>query len=152
MNDTSKKHSDKTSDKTHVGNNGTWAELPFRGLADIGDVMALAKTNLEHFTRATDAMLSGMKELNEEIVRFTGTQLDAGAEAARSIVSAGTPAEALGRHVDYARSATQAYLSQASKLFEVATRVSQTGMEAAHNAANRTVNATKTAVEKAARK
>jgi phasin family protein len=141
---TSKKNSDKTT--------AAWAELPFHAPADIGDVMALAKTNLEHFTRATDAMLSGMKELNEEIVRFAGHQLDASAEAARSILSAGTPAEALGRHVDYARSATQAYLSQATKLFEVATRVSQNGMEAAHDAAHHTMKATKTAVEKSAKK
>lgn len=141
---TSKKNSDKTA--------AAWAERPFHAPADIGDVMALAKTNLEHFTRATDAMLSGMKELNEEIVRFAGHQLDASAEAARSILSAGTPAEALGRHVDYARSATQAYLSQATKLFEVAARVSQTGMEAAHDAAHHTVHATKTAVEKPAKK
>ncbi|MHB1219289.1 MAG: phasin family protein [Alphaproteobacteria bacterium] len=149
MNDTTSR---KNPDKTHAGNNGSWTELSFRAPADIGDVMALAKTNLEHFTRATDAMLSGMKELNEEIVRFAGTQFDASAEAARSILSAGTPAEALGRHVDYARSATQAYLSQATKLFEVAARVSQNGMEAAHDVAHHTMKATKTAVEKSARK
>ncbi len=146
-------HSKKTADKTEkTGDNGAWAELPFRAPADIEDVMALAKTNLEHFTRATDAVLSGMKELNEEMVRFAGHQLEAGAEAARSILSAGSPAEALGRHVDYARAATQAYLNQATKLFEVATRASQTGMEAAHEAAHHTVHATKTAVEKAAKK
>ena len=143
---TGKKNSDKTAHED------AWAELPFRAPADIGDVMALAKTNLEHFTRATDAMLSGMKELNDEIVRFAGTQLDASAEAARSILSAGTPTEALGRHVNYTRSATQAYLSQATKFFEVAARASQTGMEAAHDAAHHAVNATKTAVEKAAKK
>ncbi len=143
---TGKKNSDKTAREA------VWAELPFRAPADIDDVMALAKNNLEHFTRAADAMFSGMKELNEEMVRFAGHQLDAGAEAARSILSAGTPAEALGRHVDYARSATQAYLGQATKLFEVAARISQTGVEAAHSAANHTANATKAAVEKAAKR
>ena len=143
---TGKKNSDKTAREA------AWAELPFRTPADIEDVMALAKNNLEHFTRAADAMLSGMKELNEEMVRFAGHQLDAGAEAARSILSAGTPAEALGRQVDFARTATQAYLNQATKLFEVAARVSQTGMEAAHEAANHTAHATKAAVEKAAKK
>lgn len=142
----------KNSDKLAHGAAAAWAELPFRAPADIGDVMALARNNLEHFTRAADAMLSGMKELNEEMMRFAGYQLDAGAEAARSVLSAGTPAEALGRQVDFARSATQAYLTQATKLFEIATRASQTGMEAANDAAHRTVNATKTAVEKAAKK
>jgi phasin family protein len=145
--------SKKTADTTQkTGNNGAWPEMPFRAPADIGDVMALAKSNLEHFTRAADAMMSGMKELNEEMVRFAGHQLDAGAEAARSVLSAGTPAEALGRQVDYARSATQAYLNQATKLFEIAARTSQTGMEAAHDAAHHAVSATKAAVEKSAKR
>lgn len=146
---TSKKAADRT-EKT--GNNGAWPEMPFHTPADIGEVMALTKSNLEHLTRAADAMLAGMREVNEEMVRFAGDQLDAGAEAARSVLSAGTPAEALGRQVDYARSATQAYLSQATKLFEIAARASQTGMEAAHNAAHHAVDATKNAVEKSARK
>lgn len=129
------------------GNTG-WQELVFRAPADLTEVVALAKSNLEGFTRATDVMLSGMKELNEEVVNFAGNQFNAGAEAARSILSAETPAEALGRHVDYARVATQAYLAETTKLFDLATRISQTSFAAGKEAAD----AAKTAVEKTTRK
>lgn len=145
---TSKRH----SDKIERGHNGGWPGLPFRSPGDIEDVMTLARTNLENFTRATSAMLSGMRELNDEMVRFAGSQLDAGAEAARSIMSAGTPAEALGRHVDFARTATQAYLSQATKLFEVAARMSQNGFTVANDAAHHAAHTAKATIEKSTRK
>jgi hypothetical protein len=90
---------------------------------DYERMMALSSANVEAVMRASEAMLKGIAKLNEELLGFTSLRFKEQVEGGRAIAQCGNWSEALERQVSLARSATEQYLAEASKLASLATEI-----------------------------
>lgn len=96
--------------------------------AENTDYTALFQSNGAAFAAAMksgEAMLHGMAEINREVMTFAADRLRKNFEMSESLLGCRDPAQALGVQVDHAQKATQAYFEEATRLVDMATRLSE---------------------------
>jgi len=97
---------------------GVQARMP-----GVEDLLALSGGGVEAYLRCCEASLKGLASINEEVAHFADQRIRASFETAQSLMKATDPAEAVRTQVDFARSATEQYLQEATKLLNLATQV-----------------------------
>lgn len=105
------------------------ARAPQGGAAGEGglDMRTVIESNgaaIHAAMKASEAMFEGMTELNKEVMSFASDRLHKGLQTSGSLMACHDPAEALNLQFEHARNATQAYLDEASRLMNLAARMS----------------------------
>jgi hypothetical protein len=90
---------------------------------DYERLMALSSANADAFMKASEAMLKGLAQLNGELVSFTSTRLKEQVEGSQAIAQCSNWSDAFEKQMSMARTATEQYLSEASKLASLATEL-----------------------------
>ena len=112
----------KQSHKTaEAGNGGFQPNIA----PDLESLMNANGANLNALMKANEALWSGMAQIGQEMVQFASSRLKASVELSGSVMQCGDPHEAFRLECDHARTATQRYLDEASKLMGLAAEVSQ---------------------------
>ena len=115
----------ETKRKTHSGGNGegtTAFAVPGNGNGNVAN-----SVDLTPWIRASEAMFNGMMTLGQEVSEFATNRLRENMEFTSTVMRCGDPQEAVRLEMDYARHATQQYLTEASKLMQIAQEFSQKG-------------------------
>jgi hypothetical protein len=89
---------------------------------------ALAGKNGEHVTAvmsASEAMLSGLAEMHQEMMDFAGARLRADMECAEDFTKAQSPEDLFEKQCSFARRASEHYVEQTSKLIGMMARIQQ---------------------------
>lgn len=107
-----------TKATTPPANGGTLSNVDYERL------MALSSANVEALMKTGQAMLKGLAKLNEELAGFASTRLKEQVEGSRALAQCGNWSEALDKQMGLARTATEQYLTEASKLANLAAEVS----------------------------
>ncbi len=92
------------------------------------DPEALAAANEAQFNallQASEAMLTGMAAIGQEMVQFAQTRLRENMTLSGAVMQCSDPNEAFRIECDYARSATQQYLDEAGKIMGLTADLSQ---------------------------
>ncbi len=97
--------------------NGMPAAVDYRRL------MSLSSANVDALMKASEAMMKGIAKLNEEIVSFTNSRFKEQIEGSRAIAQCDNWSDAVEQHMTMARSATELYLAEASRLANLAAEV-----------------------------
>ena len=108
-----------TQKKKSNGNafaNGWDANGTFEKLADAG------RQNIEAFVAASSIAAQGFGEVNQAWVSFTKSAIERNSAAAEAMFSAKNPADAAEMQADWARSAFDNYVSESSKITEMAVK------------------------------
>lgn len=92
----------------------TTAETP--SPFDYTQVFSLASANVDAFVGATEAWLHGLKAINEELVRFADTRMQALNSTARSFAEADDTKALTDASLDYARNAAEEYFAETAKV------------------------------------
>jgi hypothetical protein len=108
----------ETKRKTHEGNGET---------AGNGNGSAANGVDLTPWIKASEAMFNGFMTLGQEVSDFATSRLRENMEFTSTVMRCGDPQEAVRLEMDYARHATQQYLTEASKLMQIAQDFSQKG-------------------------
>lgn len=87
-------------------------------------LMPLQKAQLEAVTKATQTFMDGMMAINREMLSFADERVRRLREEPPA-PTGGQPLEMWTQQLDRASSATQAYLQEANRLFELGMKVSQ---------------------------
>ena len=110
----------------------------------IGDIAAMQRTQMEAMANAGKAFMEGVTEINRELMSFGQKRAGILLENSRNIPRPGEWGNLMSYQLDWANSATQAYIEEASRLFELGVKVSQKSwmplqesMTAAINSASR---------------
>ena len=85
-------------------------------------------TAMEAFMRAGEAVLKGVGTLGEEMVTFAEKRVRASMDTTQSLVRCGSFAEAFELQSQYARSATEEYFTEATKIFSLSAKIAKDGM------------------------
>jgi hypothetical protein len=93
--------------------------------AQLEGVMAFNNTNVELFTQACQAYAAGVARLNGELLSFVNARLNQDVDLGRALCKCDKWSEALSLQQDWAQRASQEYLSEGSKLMELASKVTQ---------------------------
>jgi hypothetical protein len=113
----------ETKRKTHsVGNGEGTTAVPGNGNGG-----AANGVDLTPWIKASEAMFNGMMTLGQEVSEFATSRLRENMEFTSTVMRCGDPQEAVRLEMDYARHATQQYLTEASKLMQIAQEFSQKG-------------------------
>ncbi len=83
-----------------------------------GELVAFSKGNVEAIVESTKIAAEGVKSMGEDAVAFGRRSVEDATAAVKQIAAAKNPAEAMQLHGDYARSAFDALVAQASKSSE----------------------------------
>src|SRR5262245_52793560 len=83
--------------------------------------------DLTPWIKASEAMFNGMMTLGQEVSDFATNRLRENMEFTSTVMRCGDPQEAVRLEMDYARHTTQQYLTEASKLMQIAQDFSQRG-------------------------
>src|SRR5262245_28380504 len=83
--------------------------------------------DLTPWIKASEAMFNGFMTLGQEVSDFATSRLRENMEFTSTVMRCGDPQEAVRLEMDYARHATQQYLTEASKLMQIAQEFSQKG-------------------------
>lgn len=90
---------------------------------DYERMMALSSANVDAVMKSSEAVLKGLAKLNEELVTFTNSQLKGQVEGSQAIAQCGNWSEAFETQMSLARTATEQYLAETSKLANLAAEV-----------------------------
>jgi hypothetical protein len=112
------KEARKTVDADNGGNQPAFAP-------DLDSMMNANGANLNAIMKANEALWSGMAAIGQELMQFASARLKENVELSGAVMQCGNPSEAFRMECDHARTATQVYLDQASKLLGLAAEVSQ---------------------------
>lgn len=92
------------------------------GVALNADYLSLFQPDgetIDAMMKAGDAMLKGMAALGQEMVDFANTRVKQNLETSQSLMSCDDMSRAFGLQCDFARTATQHYLQETSKLMNL---------------------------------
>lgn len=92
------------------------------GAAVNADYLNLFQPNgatVDAMVRSSDAMLKGMAALGQEMVDFANTRVKQNLETSQSLMGCKDMSQAFGLQCDFARTTTQHYLQEASKLMNL---------------------------------
>lgn len=101
------------STETHDAPNGATANGDYLKFFQPDDAA------MEAVVKASDAMLKGMAALGQEMVDFANTRLKQNLETSQSLMGCNDVSQAFGLQCDFARTATQHYLQETSKLMNL---------------------------------
>lgn len=88
-------------------------------------LVPMQKAQMEAMTKATQTFMDGMMAINREMLAFADERVRRLREENPAPTNGGQPLELWTQQLDRANSATQAYLQEANKLFELGMKVSQ---------------------------
>jgi hypothetical protein len=95
------------------------------GVVPIEQFVAAQRAQMEALTKATNVLVEGMTAINREVVDFGDRRTRALVDSTQAAPKNGDWSEVLSFQIDYAGHATQAYMEEATKLFELGVKVSQ---------------------------
>lgn len=122
---TEAKMAEKETRKERAGNDtGTNAD-PY---VLVEDLVSVNNGTMDAFLRASEAVLRGVASLNEEVLSFADKRMRASIDTSQSLVKCSTFAEAMELQSRFARSATEDYLQEATKLLNLSASVTKEGM------------------------
>ena len=111
------------ANKTQASKSHTAAETVPQ--VDVVNLLNSNGENLKAMMRANEAVLEGLAELGREMMAFGGTRLRQDLSASESLMCCKDASEALRLQADFARSASEQYYSEASKLMELASKMTK---------------------------
>jgi hypothetical protein len=111
----------KEAKRADIGN-GERAEAVTPDLAALVDTNG---ANIAAFVKASEALWTGMTAMGQEMAQFASTRLRENMDLSGSVMQCGDPREAFRLECDYARTVTQQYLDETSKLLGIAVETSQ---------------------------
>ena len=114
-----------TKRKAHSEENGEGATA--FAMSGTGNGNVANSVDLTPWIKAGEAMFNGMMTLGQEVSDFATSRLRENMEFTSTVMRCGDPQEAVRLEMDYARHATQQYLTEASKLMQIAQEFSQKG-------------------------
>ncbi|HYB58506.1 MAG TPA: phasin family protein [Alphaproteobacteria bacterium] len=95
---------------------------PFPAL-DYERMMTLSSANLEALMQASEAVLTGLARLHEELVGFTSAQIKEQLEAGRTLAECGNWSDALEKQAELMRNASARYFAEVRKLSSLASEL-----------------------------
>ncbi len=95
----------------------TDAPAPF----DYTEVFAFASANVDAFVGATEAWLRGLKAINEELVQFADTRMQAMNATAHSVAEADDASALADASLEHARAAAEEYFAETAKVVNLTT-------------------------------
>ena len=114
----------ETKRKIHSEGNGEGATA---SSAESNGNGAVNGIDFAPWIKASEAMFNGMMTFGQEVSEFATSRLRENMEFTSTVMRCGDPQEAVRLEMDYARHATQQYLTEASKLMQIASEFSQKG-------------------------
>ncbi len=94
----------------------------------VEDLVSVNTATMDAFLRASEAVLKGMASLNEEVMSFADKRMRASIDTSQSLVKCSNFAEAMELQSEFARSATEDYMEEASKLLNLSAEVTKEGI------------------------
>lgn len=94
---------------------------------------------VEIFTQACQAYAVGVATLNGEIANFVNARVSQDVELGQALCRCGKWSDAMDLHQDWMRRATQEYLSEASRLIDLASKVTKNNWEPIYERTNDTL-------------
>jgi len=94
----------------------------------VEDLVSVNTATMDAFLRASEAVLKGMASLNEEVMSFADKRIRASIDTGQSLVKCSNFAEAMELQSEFARSATEDYMEEASKLLNLSAEVTKEGI------------------------
>ncbi|MCP4330219.1 MAG: phasin family protein [Alphaproteobacteria bacterium] len=85
-------------------------------------------TAMDAMIRSGEATLKGMATINEEMMNFADKRARASIDTCQSLVRCVTFAEAMELQSQYARSVSEAYMTQASRILNLSAEIAKNGM------------------------
>lgn len=93
------------------------------------ELFAVQRAQMEAFTKAAHAFMEGLTEINREVIGFGDQRARAMMESSNEAPKKGGWEELWSFQCRYASHATQAYLEEATKLFDLGVKISQESLE-----------------------
>lgn len=93
--------------------------------AGFEETLVANATNMDAYSRATEALITGMANLNAEMAAFAESRVQANFERTRSLLKTGDPADVVELQVNFALSATEQYFAETTRLLNLATQVTE---------------------------
>lgn len=93
--------------------------------ADVANLLDANGENLKAMMRANEVVLEGLAELGREMIAFGNTRLREDMAASESLMGCKDASEALRLQMNFARSASEQYYTEAGKLMELATKMAR---------------------------
>jgi phasin family protein len=84
--------------------------------------------NVTAFIEAGEALLKGMIAINQEVMNFTNQRMRADVEVGQSMARCTDPVAAFDLQCEFARSATEQYLAETTKLMQLATKMTMASL------------------------
>ncbi|MEE9159080.1 MAG: phasin family protein [Gammaproteobacteria bacterium] len=101
----------------------------------LGRMTAFNGDAMEVFAQACQAYVSGVATLNGELMGFVSARLSRDAELSQAVSLCGNWSDAVNLQQRWAQQATQAYLAEASRLTEMASKVAKENWEPVYDRA-----------------
>jgi hypothetical protein len=117
----------------------TEAEFRPATAADFSQLIDANGNNFGAFVKSSEALWSGMAAIGQEMMQFASTRLRENMELSGSVMQCGDPREAFRLECDYAKTTTQQYLDEASKLMGLTAEMSQRSWAPIENVAKETL-------------
>jgi hypothetical protein len=95
------------------------------GVVPLEQFVSAQRAQMEALTKATNVLVEGLTAINREVVDFSDRRTRALVDGTQAAPKNGDWTEVLNFQIDYAGHATQAYMEEATKLFELGVKVSQ---------------------------
>jgi phasin family protein len=92
-------------------------------------MMGFGKENVEAMMKAATAYTKAVEQINAEVIDFSKRQLEDGMAAWKAVLGAKTVQEAWEVQSDYTKTAMDAYVSQFTKLNDMAVSTAKTAAE-----------------------
>ena len=92
---------------------------------DVVNLLDANGENLKAMMRANEAILEGLTELGREMMAFGDTRLRQNLAASENLMCCKDASEAFRLQTDFARSASEHYYTEASKLMELANKMAK---------------------------
>jgi len=103
--------------------------FPTFGAKTAEDVAAFGKSNVDAFVQAGSVFARGMEELTKSLMGLTQGQIEANMAAAKALFGAKSLTDLTDLQKAYARTAFDTAVSEASRLSEIAIRISNETIE-----------------------
>jgi hypothetical protein len=96
--------------------------------------------SLATFARASEALITGMGLVGLAMMQFASTRLRENMELSESALQCGDASEAFSLQCNHAKTATQQYVDQASKLMGLTVQISERSVAPLQDAARETLD------------
>jgi hypothetical protein len=94
---------------------------------DYERLMAVSSANFEALMRASEALMKGVAQLNEELVTFASNQIRENIESGQSLAQCANWSELVDKQASLTRTATEQYLAELGRLATLASETTLAG-------------------------